>query len=410
MKVYIGIDWSEGKHDVVFMNEAGVDLAVIVIPHSPEGFAQFDAKRRQLGLTVEQCVIGLETAYNILIDFLWSQEYPQIYVLAPNQVKSNQGRFRQSGAKDDPSDARLIADILRTDRRRLQPWQPDQPLTRQIQATVSLSMLLNKQVNQFSNQLRAVLLRYYPAALRIFSTGLTSQITPAFILAYPTPQAARGLSYLEFETFAREHGYPKPQQLRGCFARLHEPYPEASPETVQVCEPSAVILAELLLATTRKKLASKSRLKRLYPQHPKYPTFSSLPATGEWIGPALLGKFGDDPERFPTPATAKALAGTVPVTRRSGNRKTVSYRQACDKEWRYIVQQWAFALVHNAKSPIAIAYYASVRPRCQSDAHAYRCLGDRWMSIAWKLWRTDQTYDEAYHFQQRAQRSKPRVA
>lgn len=111
MKVYIGIDWSENKHDVVFMNEAGADLACLVIAHSPDGFAQFDAQRRKLGWVVEDCVIGLETAHNMLI-YLWSQGYAQVYVLPPSQVKSNQGRFRQSGAKDDPADARLIADIL----------------------------------------------------------------------------------------------------------------------------------------------------------------------------------------------------------------------------------------------------------------------------------------------------------
>ena len=40
MPVYIGIDWSEDKHDVVFMNQAGVDVARLTIPHSLEGFVQ----------------------------------------------------------------------------------------------------------------------------------------------------------------------------------------------------------------------------------------------------------------------------------------------------------------------------------------------------------------------------------
>ncbi len=30
MQVYIGIDWSEEKHDIDFMNEAGADLACLV--------------------------------------------------------------------------------------------------------------------------------------------------------------------------------------------------------------------------------------------------------------------------------------------------------------------------------------------------------------------------------------------
>src|SRR5512133_598083 len=99
MTVYIGIDWSEEKHDVVFLNEAGAQIAVMCIAHTLEGFVQFDRQRATLGLKVEECCIGIETAHNLLVDFLVSQNYPAIYVLPPNQVYANQGRFRQSGAK-----------------------------------------------------------------------------------------------------------------------------------------------------------------------------------------------------------------------------------------------------------------------------------------------------------------------
>jgi hypothetical protein len=43
------------------------------------------------------------------------------------------------------------------------------------------------------------------------------------------------------------------------------------------------------------------------------------------------------------------------------------------------------------------------------DNDAYRRLANRWLAIAWKLWQTKQPYDEAYHLQQRLQRSKPRA-
>jgi transposase len=54
-----------------------------------------------------------------------------------------------------------------------------------------------------------------------------------------------------------------------------------------------------------------------------------------------LAKFGDDRQRFPTPSSVQALAGTCPVTERSGKRKVIKFRQACDREFRYIAQQWA---------------------------------------------------------------------
>jgi transposase len=329
-------------------------------------------------------------------------------VLPPNQVKSNQGRFRQSQARDDPEDARLIADILRTDRGRLQPWHPDSLLTRQMRAKVSLILHLGKQTTRLANRLRAVLLRYYPAAVHVFKGGLTTQIAPALVRAYPTPEAAQALSYAEFERFARTQRYPHPKELPGCFARLQAGYPEASPETVQVYQSEAVRLARLLLETTRAKVSELAELQGLYRQHPRYATFASLPGAGRLIGPGQLAKFGDDRQRFPAPSSVQALAGTCPVTERSGKRRTVKFRRACDKEWRYLCQEWAIALVHKTQAPLAVAYHEQVRPHCHSDQHAYRCVANRWLAIAWKLWQTSQTYDEAYHFQQRAARTKPR--
>lgn len=408
MQVYIGIDWSEAKHDIVFMNEAGAELAYLTIAHKLDGFVEFDAARRKLGLAAADCWVGLETAHTLFIDYLWSQDYQQLYVLPPSQVKSNQGRFRQSGAKDDHVDARVIADILRTDQTRLQPWRPDSLLTRQMRSQLSWVLQLNRQVVRLSNRLRAVLLRYYPAALEVFPTGLTTQIAPEFVRTYPNPQAVRRLSYAEFKEFAQQHRYPNYKKLPACFARLQANYPEASADTVAVYQHQAVQLAELLLATTRLKLSNLRQLQVQYHQHPNFAIFDSLPGAGELIGPGLLAKFGDDCRRFPHPSSVQALAGTCPITDRSGKRRTVRFRRACDKEWRYLCQEWATALVNQTRSPIASAYFDHIRPHCHSDEHAYRCVAHRWLAVAWKLWQSGQTYDETYHFQQRALRSKPR--
>ena len=67
-------------------------------------------------------------------------------------------------------------------------------------------------------------------------------------------------------------------------------------------------------------------------------------------------------------------------------------------------QQWARHSL--AESVWANAYWQQTRPRCASDNHAYRCLGNRWLAIAWKLWQTGQAYDQDYHLQQRAKHTK----
>ncbi len=407
MTVYIGIDWSEQKHDVVFLNEAGAQIAYVCIPHKLEGFVQFDRQRAKLGLKVEECMIGIETAHSLFVDYLVGQNYGAVYVLPPNQVRSNQGRFRQSGARDDPADGRLIAEILRTDRGRLRRWQPDSFLTRQMRVQVRWSLELNQQIVRLANQLRAALQRYYPAALEVFS-GLTTQIAPEFVLAYPDPQSAKALSLAEFQSFAKTHRYPNPDKLGACYARLQAPYPPTPPDVALLYRQQAQQQAHLLLETIHTRLQTLTQLQHLYRQHPNHAVFASLPKAGNLIGPAQLAFFGDDKARFPDPASVQSLAGTAPVTERSGKMRFVHFRLACDKDWRYICQEWAAALIGRDPSPIALAYYQQVRPHCQSDSHALRCLANRWLAVAWKLWQTGQTYDEPFHLKQRELRSKPR--
>ena len=92
---------------------------------------------------------------------MWGHGYTCVYVIPPSQVNGTRSRYGQSGARSDPGDAFVLADMLRTDRGRLQVWHPDHVLTRQ--------------VVRLSNRLRAVLWRYYPAALAVFG-GLDSQL------------------------------------------------------------------------------------------------------------------------------------------------------------------------------------------------------------------------------------------
>ncbi len=405
MEVYIGIDWSENKYDMCFMNRARASIAKLIIPASTDGFLQLDARRRALGVPPQACLVGLETAHNLMIDFLWAYGYHHVYVVPPGVVKANRGRQGQSGARSDPSDAWLIADILRTDHARLTPWYPDSLLTRQMRAKVSLILHLTRQTTRLSNRLRAVLLRYYPAATQAFSS-LQTQIALRFIDAYPTPQAAAALSWADFQAFAQQHGYRRPKKLPACFARLQGDFPQASSETVLVYQDEAVQLAQLLLTTVRAKNEAMRTLHTLFQQHPDQAIFASLPGAGDLLAPALLVKFGDDRRRFPAPASIQALAGTCPVTEKSGKRKRVYFRRACDREFRHIAQQWAISSLD--ESAWANTYWNAVRPHCQSDSHAHRCLANRWLAIAWKLWQSHTPYDEDYHLQQRAKHSKPR--
>jgi len=405
MRVYIGIDWSKRKHNICFLHENGEVLGSLEIQHRMAGFVELDKRRQQLGIEAGDCVVGLETAHSLLVDYLWDQGYNQVYILPPQAVRSAQGRFRQSGAKDDAWDARLIADILRTDEQRYTPWQPDRPLTRHIRAEVRFVYQMNKDLVRHTNQLLAVLWRYYPAATQIFSK-LDGLVSLAFIQAYPTPEAAAGLSFADFKAFLRAHHHTQSRAWTHAYSQLRADYPPTPPEIVAAYTPQAIGLARLLIQVVHLKKEALTRLQELYAQHPDHILYDHLPVAGDLTEPALLAKLGDDRQHFPTPSVLQAVAGTCPVTYQSGKSRKVFFRQACDHQFRATLQQWA-RLTINA-SPWAEAYFRTVRPRCSSENDAIRRLANRWLEVVWRLWHDRKPYDEEYHLKRHTLRSKPK--
>lgn len=406
MLVYIGIDWSENKHDIEFQDEQGKHLFQMVIPHNLDGFLRLEATRQKLEIATRECVVGMETAHNLLIDFLWDRGYEQIYVLPPSQVKSSQGRRQQSGARSDPKDAELIAEMIRTDRHRLYPWQPGSALLQEMRAKLKLTSYLTRAVVQMTNRLRAVLLRYYPASLQVFR-DLDTKIALAFIETFPSPKMAQELSWPAFVEFACQQGYPQRKLLPAAYARLQTPQPEPTAATLQAYQGEAVLLARLARELVEAKKQALRELQQLYEQHPDREIYDSLPQAGPLISAGLLVKFGEDRLRFPNAALVQALAGTCPITRQSGRSRRVSFRRACDNEFRYLTQAWARLSIK--ASPWAADYFQRIRPHCSSDSHAYRCLANRWLNIVWKLWQDRVCYNESYHLRRRADRLLPRL-
>jgi len=401
---FIGLDWSEKEHMVCIINQDGRHLALFSIPHSPEGFARLEEEVRRLGATPEQCLVAVETAHNLIIDFLWSRNFT-VYVIPPKAVTRYRDRHRQSRSRSDKGDAVTLAHILHTDRQVHRPWQPDSLLTRRLRSQVRLIYTLHQTEQRYIGQLRALLLRYYPQALTVFS-DLALPITLSFVVTYPDPQAAQALGKEPFYAFLKEHRHPRPAMWTQLYAGLQRPAWEPDPALTQIYSQRTQQMARLTLEVVQARRDAIQELKALFEQHPDREIFASLPGAGELLAPSLLAKFGDRRERYPDPAIVQALAGTCPVTDQSGKKRRILFRRACDKEFRRIMQQFSKASV--AESVWAAAYWQEVRPHCDSDAHAYRCLANRWVPIIWRMWRDHKPYDEAYHLRRRAQRRRPR--
>lgn len=403
MKSYIGIDWSEKHHNVCILNEAGATLNRFQIGHTLEGFQRLEQQVARVNETGADCLVAIETDHNSLVDFLWSRGYT-LYILPPNQVKSNRGRHRAGRAKDDNSDALLLADVLRTDQGRLIPWHGDSHIVRQMRSLLSWVDDLTDSIKRHRNRLRANLLYYYPQVLAAFG-NMMSQFSLKVVSTFPSPAYLRTLTYRQFMAFSREQGYYQVRRLPGYYAQLREPMPAASESVWPTLEKQSAYLAGQLLALMVQKQAVISQTVNLFKQHPDAAIFASLPGAGDLLGPKLLVMFGDRRSRFPMPSLLPAIAGTCPETIKSGGSRYVRFRQACNRSYRRTAQQ--FAMCSSRQSVWAAGYFNRAKARGMSDSHAYRCLANRWLHLIWHLWQKRVPYDEAYHMSQVARHRRP---
>ena len=106
-----------------------------------------------------------------------------------------------------------------------------------------------------------------------------------------------------------------------------------------------------------------------FEQHPDAEVVRSLPGLGTILGARVLGEFGDEPNRYATPKCRKNYAGTSPITRASGTKKTVLARHVRNRRLADAIYLWAFASL--TASPGARAYYEPVEQPATATTKPY---------------------------------------
>jgi transposase len=111
--IFIGDDWAEDHHDVHVMDEAGNRLDWRRLPEGLAGIGELHALIAAHIAEPDQVVIGIETDRGLWVEALSAAGY-QLFAINPLAVARYRDRHHISGAKSDASDAKLLADLVRT--------------------------------------------------------------------------------------------------------------------------------------------------------------------------------------------------------------------------------------------------------------------------------------------------------
>ena len=386
----IGIDWADQKHAVCILADDGRVPGEFSISHDWDGFEQLQAVLKAL----DPLAINLERSDGLLVDWLVGQGWP-VFVTPPTIV----AKRRPRRSKDDRGDAYLLASLRRSGDCDSRPVVVQSERVEELRQVTQAFDQLQRHQQRMTNQLRQVLKHYYPAAVGLFSQ-LHSPLSLAFLAAYPTPVAAQAASRAELQAFFERQRYRWMRRFEEIYQRLQQPAPSARTCAGYV---SHVLALVAMLRTLHEQLrALRRRMKDLFDAHPEASWWHAFPGAGPLTAPRLLARIGDQRDRFPSAEALQALAGTVPVTRRSGKKTVVEFRVACSHPLRNAVMDLARNSIR--KSGWARSYYRDQLARGHATHRAYRALARNWLRIIWKLWQTGELYDEARHVANRSRK------
>lgn len=183
--LFVGDDRAEGHHDVCLMNEAGTELAAGRLPEGPAGMARFHEMVAEYTSEAAEVVVGIETDRGLWVGALIAAGY-QVYAINPKAVSRYRDRHSLAGAKSDRGDAKVLADLVRSDRQNHRQVAGDSAQAEGIKAVARAHQNLIWDRTHHTNQLRNALREYYPAALETFD-DLAGRDALAILGRAPTP-------------------------------------------------------------------------------------------------------------------------------------------------------------------------------------------------------------------------------
>lgn len=390
--IFVGNDWAEDHHDVYVMDQQGSKLAAKRLGEGIEGVSTFHALLAAHVEDPTQVRIGIETDRGLWVNALVAAGY-QVYSINPKAAARYRDRHHVSGAKSDASDAKMLADLVRTDAHNHRLVAGDSAQVEGIKVIARAHQNLVWSRARETNRLRNALREYYPAALAAFE-DLDDRDALAVLGRAPDPTTGARLTLSQIKAVLRAGG--RRRYLDATAQRIQDALRSeqlAAPAPVAAAyAASTKALVGLLVAYTTQIRDLEAQLGQSFEQHPDAAIYLSLPGLGDVLGARVLGEFGDEPERFADAKSRRNYAGTSPITKASGKKKVVLARYVRNKRLYDAIDQWAFCSL--STSPGARAYYDERRAADYEHHEALRALGNRWIAILHGCLKHRTPYDE----------------
>ena len=290
-----------------------------------------------------------------------------------------------------PGDLRLPPAAVR----QLSVLEPFSEQTRALRATVRSRDGVVDQRVAVRDRAAGTLHAFWPGAASLFSS-LFSQISLAFLEAYPTPTNPSPAGEKRMEAFLRRQHYTGRQRPAELVAKLRNAAPGLP------CGPEVDARRETMLSYVGILRSLNQAIERLganvaaqLGEHPDAEIFASLPRSGHITAAQVLTEWGDNRSAYEGPEAVAALAGVVPVTKSPENiTPSTSDGPATSASG---APSPATRIVPGIAPRGRLTSTSVQHDRGCDHPHAVRILARAWIRVIYRCWVDKQPYDAALH-------------
>ena len=389
---FVGIDWADQEHAICLIDAQTQRSEQHRIDQDPEAIDQWVATQQQR-FPGQKIAVCLEQKRGALMYALMKFECLLLVPVNPKQLARFREALGSSGAKDDPSDARLLAELLTKHPEHLRTWQPDDERTRKIRLLAEDRRNLVNERTALTNRLKSRLKQYFPLALEVCGKSIYGALTCQLLLRYPSLQKLQAATDDQLTEFYREQHCYRSQIVaeRLCLIRHATPL-TTDPAIVDSSTLIVEVLVQQILTLNEAIERYDAQLTAMMEEHPDADIFRAFPGAGDAMAPRLLAALGSDRQRLSDAQQVQQISGIAPVTRQSGKSRIVQRRWAASRFLRQTFHEFA---AHSIKqSPWAKAYYDMMRARGNKHQAAVRALAFKWIRIIYRCWKDRTLYDE----------------
>jgi transposase len=389
---FVAIDWADQRHAWTLQIAGASDRETGAIDHTPEAVDVWVTELR-LRFSGQPVAVALEQSRGPLVFMLTKYEHLVIFPVHPTVLVNFRKSFRPSGAKDDPSDAGLLLDVLTLHRDKLRRLNPDTPQTRTLQFLVEERRKLVHEKTRYSNRITSHLKMYFPQVLDWFDE-IGSKIAAEFLERWPTLDKLQRARPATIERFLIDHNSRNAESIEKRLDQIRKAVPATTDVAVLTsCSAAVVAWAGLLKQLLGAIATYDDKIDTLGREHPDYALMKSLPGAGPALAPRLIAALGSQRDRYETAYEIQCYSGIAPVVASSGKQRWVHWRWSCPKFLRQTFHEWALHSVAN--SQWAREYYEQQRAKGKRRNTVIRSLAFKWIRILFRCWKERRPYDEA---------------